>query len=316
MRRVAFLTSADMLAEAPDRRSDHWELDREFEPLHSACSERQIALDLAVWDAPRFEPARFDAVVIGTTWDYAARPDAFLDALDRIESAVPLFNPTRVVRWNLDKRYLADLERRGVPIVPTLFVERADDATIAAGFDRLETDELVVKPLVGASAWRQVRVRAGAALPHSDERPPGRALLQPFLPDVATEGEYSFVFFGRELSHVVRKVPKEGDYRVQSMYGAREQVHHPDDSERALALHVLAAVPEPILYARVDMVRGLDGHLAVMELELIEPYLYPEQGPALGALFAAELERRLDGAAGFGRGTGPGQGTSPGTSTP
>jgi len=293
MGRVAFLTSADMLADHPRRRTDHWELDREYGPMRAACAERGVDLELVVWDDASVDPSAFDAAVIGTTWDYAERPESFLARLEALEAAIPLFNPTRVVRWNLDKRYLADLERRGAPIVPTQFAERADDATIAAAFDRLEADELVVKPLVGASAWRQVRVRAGEPLPPPDERPPDRALIQPFLPAVATEGEYSFVAFGRELSHAVRKVPARGDYRVQSMYGAREEVHHPDAAERALVTRVLEAVEEPLLYARLDLVRGLDDALCVMELELVEPYLYPEQGPDMGALFAAELARRL-----------------------
>lgn len=293
MGRIAFLTSADMLAGHPQRREDHFELEYEYGPMRTACAARGIDLELAVWDAEDLDPSAFDAVVIGTTWDYAERPEAFLARLEAIEAAVPLFNPTRVVRWNLDKRYLADLERRGARVVPTLYEERADDAAIAAAFDRLEADELVVKPLVGASAWRQVRVRAGEALPPMEERPPARAMIQPFLPAVATEGEYSFIAFGRTLSHAVRKVPARGDYRVQSMYGAHEEVHRVDAQERALVERVLDAVDEPLLYARVDLVRGLDDHLCVMELELVEPYLYPEQGPDLGEVFAAELERRL-----------------------
>ena len=54
----------------------------------------------------------------------------------------------------------------------------------------------------------------------AEERPPGRALAQPFLPSAQTEGEYSFVFFDRELSHALRKVPAPGDYRIQSMFGS------------------------------------------------------------------------------------------------
>ncbi|QDU84423.1 Cycloserine biosynthesis protein DcsG [Planctomycetes bacterium Pla163] len=293
MTRVAFLTSADMLPGHPALRSDHWELDREFEPMRAACATRGIALEVAVWDAPEFDPEHFDAVVIGTTWDYTSKPAAFLAFLDRCEAARPLFNPAVVVRWNLDKGYLADLAERGAPTVPTVFAPDASDGTIAEAFDRIGADELVVKPLVGASAWRQVRVRRGAPLPPVDERPPGRALIQPFLPAVATEGEYSFVYFDGELSHVARKVPAAGDYRVQSMFGARETVHEPSGIERDLSARVLAAVPERLLHARVDMVRGLDGELAVMELELIEPYLYPEQGPGMGEAFAAGLVRLL-----------------------
>lgn len=293
MLRVAFLTSADMLAGHPALRSDHWELEREHGPMRAACAERGIALEVAVWDAPDLDPSSFDGIVIGTTWDYTRKAEAFLAFLDRCEAASRLFNPARVVRWNLDKGYLADLAERGAPTVPTVFAPDASDAAIEAAFDEIEADELVVKPLVGASAWRQVRVRRGAPLPPLDERPPAQALIQPFLPAVATEGEYSFLFFDGELSHVVRKVPAAGDYRVQSMFGAREEVHAASPAELALSERVLAAVPERLLYARVDMVRGLDDELVVMELELIEPYLYPDQGPRMGEAFAAALGRLL-----------------------
>jgi hypothetical protein len=116
-------------------------------------------------------------------------------------------------------------------------------------------------------------------------------LIQPYLPAVAEEGEYSFLFFGGEFSHCAQKVPARGDYRVQSRFGAKEHVYAPSSDELALARRVLAAANTELLYARVDMVRGLDGALAVMELELIEPYLYPEQGPRMGELFADALVR-------------------------
>ena len=162
---------------------------------------------------------------------------------------------------------------------------------LTRAFDELRCDEVVVKPIIGASAWRQARVRRGAALPAADELPLERCLIQPYLPAVAEEGEYSFLFFGGEFSHCAQKVPARGDYRVQSRFGAKEHVYAPNADELALARRVLAAAKEELLYARVDMVRGLDGALAVMELELIEPYLYPEQGPQMGELFADALVR-------------------------
>ena len=119
-------------------------------------------------------------------------------------------------------------------------------------------------------------------------------MIQPYLPAVASEGEYSFVFCGGELSHCALKVPAEGDYRVQSMYGARERIHRPSAAELERARAVLGVGGgEDLLYARVDMVRGLGGELELMELELVEPYLYPEQGPQLGPAYARALASRL-----------------------
>jgi hypothetical protein len=144
-------------------------------------------------------------------------------------------------------------------------------------------------------------------------------MIQPFLPAAAEEGEYAYVFLGGAFSHAALKVPAPGDYRVQSLYGGTERAHRPSAAEAARARAVLEAAGGPLLHARVDLVRGNDGALVLMELELVEPYLYPDQGPGMGEAFAAALERALDGAARSGsppsrRSPGPPSSGRPGTS--
>lgn len=292
--RIAFLTAANMLPGHPNLRSDHWEHDFEFVPMHAACARRGIDLQPVVWDNPTFDVREFDACVIGTTWDYTEKADLFFTTLERFSTLRPLFNPLSVVHWNLKKTYLQDLAQRGVPVVPTLWRPRADAPTIASAFDELGVDEIVVKPVIGASSWRQARLKRSQPLPQADQLPPDEAMIQPFLDAVITEGEFSFLFFDREFSHCAQKLPQAGDYRVQAMYGGRERVYEPSAVELALAKSVIAAISEPLLYARVDMLRRPDGGLALMELELIEPYLYPEQGPHMGETFAAALERMIE----------------------
>lgn len=293
MPRVAFLTASCMLAGSPDARSDAWEHELEYPLLHASCAELDIQLDEQVWDDPSLDPGAFDAYVIGTTWDYMEKRERFDLRLAQLAAKRPLHNPLEVVRWNLDKRYLQQLSARGAPVIPTLWRERAEPALIAAAFDELGADELVVKPLVGASAWRQARVRRGDPLPPAAELPPAATMIQPYLPSVVSTGEVSFVFFAGVFSHAVLKLPAPGDYRVQSMYGAREEVYEPTPEELSLARRVLDAVGVELLYARVDMVRDAAGELVLMELELVEPYFYPEQGPRSGEVFAAALDARL-----------------------
>lgn len=279
----------------PEAREDYWEHDLEFAPMARACAQRGIEFTTVIWDDPALDAGAFDAFVIGTTWDYASQPRKFLTTLDRLSKRRPLFNAPSVVRWNLEKTYLKDLLAHGVPVVPTLWRPRASATTIVRAFDELGVDEIVVKPQVGASSWRQVRLRRGDPTPDPASLPPGRTMIQPFLHAAEREGEYAFVFFDREFSHCALKVAAPGDYRVQSMFGAKERPHAPSAGELKLATQVLDAVDEPLLYARVDMMRGLDGELGLMELELVEPYLYPEQGPHMGDAFATALERRLGG---------------------
>ena len=282
-----------MIKGHPNLREDHWEHDLEFEPLSAACAQRGIVLQTVIWDDLTLDICTFDACMIGTTWDYTDNAAAFLSTLEKFSAQRPLFNPLPVVRWNLKKTYLKDLAKRGVPVVPTLWRPGADAATIASAFDELGVDEIVVKPVIGASSWRQVRLKRGQPLPHVDELPPAETMIQPYLDAVTTEGEFSFLFFNREFSHCAQKLPKPGDYRVQTMYGGNERIYVPSSEELALASNVLAAITEPLLYARVDMLRLPDGGLALMELELIEPYLYPEQGPNMAEKFADALSRMI-----------------------
>ena len=301
MQRIAYLTSRDMVPGCPGVRGDLHELELQLAAMVPACAARGLALELRTWDDPALlwavENGVYQAVVVGTPWDYSERAAAFCAVLERCARSVPVCNPPQVVRWNASKSYLRELEQAGVAVVPTEWVARVDAESLARARRRFGEQKLVAKPVVGACAVRQICVAPGEALPPEAERPPGAAMVQPFLPAVQREGELSFVFFGGRFSHALRKRPGRGDYRVQSIYGGREEVYAPPAAERELAAGVLGAVPgvapEELLLARVDMVRDEAGLLRLMELELIEPYLYPEQGPELGTRFAAALERRL-----------------------
>ncbi|WP_339746381.1 hypothetical protein [uncultured Maricaulis sp.] len=293
MKHVAFLSAACMLKDSPEARKDYWEYDLEISALAPACLAAGIELTTCIWDDPGFDASRYDGAVIGTCWDYMQKPVAFEAALEAIAAKTRLLNPFEIFRWNQRKTYLKDLAARGAPMIPTLWCERADAATISEAFDALGSDDIVVKPVLGGGAWRQARIRRGEALPEAENLPIAQCMIQPFLPAVSQEGEYAFLFFGREFSHCARKLPAKGDYRVQSEFGGREEIHIPTVDELALASSVLKCVEGDLLYARVDMLRGLDGQLALIELELIEPYLYPEQGPDIGACFARALKAML-----------------------
>lgn len=297
MRPIAFLISADMVSGNPAARADQYEFELEFGELAPACAKRGFKLHPVVWDGD-VDPSAFEAFIIGTAWDYVPRSEEFLNTLKRFEAVRPVLNPHRVAVWNADKRYLKALAEAGAPVIETLWAERADSASIEAAFTVLGTDEIVVKPVVGASGWRQARIRRGEPLPPADELPPAGAMIQPFLASVSEEGEYSFLFFGGEFSHAVLKQPRPGDYRVQSVYGGKETGHSPSEHDLAVAKSALNTAfrltgGDKLLYARVDMARGPDGQLALMELELIEPYLYPEQGPGMGERFAQALSDML-----------------------
>ncbi len=293
MRPIAFLTAHCCFEGHAESRSDAWEHALEFAVLEPACRHRGYTLKEVIWDDPGFDPAKFAAVVIGTCWDYMEKPNAFLARLRDIAAVRPLLNPVETVRWNSDKAYLKDLAGRGVATIDTVWADRADETAIGSAFEALGVDDIVIKPRIGASAWRQARLRKGDPLPAATALPPGACLIQPFLKAAESEGELTLLFFDRIFSHGLVKTPKAGDYRTQSMYGASEAKADPPADALAVAQAALEAVDGPLLYARVDLMRGPDRSWKVMELELIEPYLYPEQGEFTGAHFAAALDRLL-----------------------
>lgn len=231
-----------------------------------------------------------DLVTPLVAWGYHLEPARWHALLDRLEAeSAPTLNPVALLLWNSDKRYLEELGARGVTTIPTRLVEAMDEAALATARADFG-DELVIKPPVSASADGTHRLGPTDPLP-SDTR--GKVMMvQPFLRSVTEEGEYSVLLFGGRFSHCIVKRPKAGDYRVQPHLGGREEKCEAPDGAVALAEAALSAAPAPAAYARVDMVRGNDGQLNVIELELIEPALWLQHAPDGGASFAAALLER------------------------
>ncbi len=287
--KIAYLASVRTMPGSPVRRDDAFEHDDTLAALRPPLAAVGLQLQDISWDDPAVFTSGFDAAVIGTTWDYWDRLDDFLGTLARIENQMPLFNSVATVRWNIRKTYLRDLEHRGARLIPTLWLDTVTPSTAAAAFDTLASDDLVFKRQIGAGAHGQHRLKRGQAIPDM----PHAMMVQPFLPMIQTEGEFSFLFIDGEFSHALVKRAKGDDYRIQSSYGGTNQKIEPSAADLRAARAIIDALEEPLLYGRVDMLRGADGGLLLMELEVIEPYLYPHEGPELGARFAAGLKRRL-----------------------
>jgi hypothetical protein len=284
--KVAYLCSADTYPGEFDRRSDAWEHDLTIGMLGMGLHRLERDIVPVRWDAPGVNWRNFEAAIIGTTWDYAERCDEFVATLANIAQQTKVLNSAKLVAWNARKTYLQDLANKGCPTLPTLWLDSPHEPACRAAFDQFGCDSLVIKPQIGAGAWRQVKLQRDEAWPESVALPPGPCMVQPFFAAVQSEGELSLLFFNRQFSHAVRKRAANGDYRIQSSYGGIDEPYAPNASDLATAEQVLAAVEGDVLYARVDLLRGDDGLLRLIELELIEPYLYPVHAPQMGRVFA------------------------------
>jgi glutathione synthase/RimK-type ligase-like ATP-grasp enzyme len=273
MERIALATAAKL----PTLNDD----DRLLIP---ALAELGFAAAPAVWDDPDVCWDEFreggGAVLVRSCWDYHHRLEEFLGWVARLERAgVPVWNPPAVLRWNSHKGYLRDLAARGVPIVPTRWLERGAPVDLAQLLRAAGWSDAVVKPAISASAhgtWRTSVEAASADQRQLDELlRAGDVMVQPLMSEVlgADGGEWSILFFGGRLSHAVLKRPAAGDYRVQWEFGGTAMTMAPPPRLVADAAAVMAVVPGNPVYARVDGVER-DGRLVLMELELIEPHLF------------------------------------------
>ena len=287
MPQIAFLTMdslADFVA------YDHLVVE---ELRQSGVSVQEVS-----WRHPAPNWSQYAAVIIRSPWDYQSDPQAFLQGLEQIElSSARLLNSLATVRWNIRKSYLRELETAGHTIVPTIWLQSPTAAELAQLPDHWNCAETVVKPIVGANADNAFRLprnpapellqQAVAAFQQTT------ALAQPFISSVTALGEYSLIFFEGQFSHAVLKTPAAGDFRVQEEHGGIIQAIQPPPEMIACAERSLQSCPQPLLYARVDLVLLPDGQPAIMEIELIEPSLYLSFDPQSATRFATSIVRHL-----------------------
>jgi len=277
-------------------------LDEDLPPLESALRNAGAKVTVAEWDRPH-DWSRSDIALLRSTWDYTQRlPEVFAWA-GKVAGETTLLNPLPVVQWNSDKHYLRDLADKGVPTVPSSFIEPGENAhlRIADLLSDPAVNEFVVKPAVGAGsrdAQRFGREEQEDAARHASNMLTEKrsVLLQPYLGKVDEHGETALMYFQGEFSHAIRKGPllkrKEGP--TTELF-AKEAItaRVPDAAELGVAARALLALPfETPLYARVDLIRDQQGDPVVLELELIEPSLFFPFSAGSAEGFAAAVMKR------------------------
>ncbi|MEA3062169.1 MAG: hypothetical protein QOJ94_1950 [Sphingomonadales bacterium] len=249
-----------------------------------------LAVEGRDWAAAE-DLAEFDLVLPLLAWGYPFAPEQWLAATRRWEAqGARIENPPAVLRWNMDKAYLGTLAGRGAPVVPTRNVERVTAEALDEAARDFGTGRIVAKPRISSSGWRTIRWSPGEPVRGG---PQGAAMIQPYLPAIETEGEVSLFYFGGRYSHSVSKRPRPGEFRVQPEFHGIIRPHAPAPDQREAAERILAAVDEPLLYARVDLLRGRAGAAQLLELELIEPDLYLVHAADRGGAFAQAVTDRL-----------------------
>ncbi|MGW7411004.1 ATP-grasp domain-containing protein [Streptomyces sp. NPDC054863] len=283
--RIALVTCQAVL-EDPD-----W--DRDLPVVMEAVESRGAQPVVVRWDDTDVDWAAWDLVVIRSAWDYFSRVEEFLAWAEKCAAVTTLANPVDVVRWNVDKRYLEDLSRAGVPVVDTRYFAPGSVVDLPG------EGEYVVKPSVGAGARFAARYPAEGhetaarqvARMHAEGM---TAMVQPYMRSIDVKGERALHFSGGRFLHadVKSAVLTPGvPYDEKKIPHPRLQPWAATSAELAVATSALAAVPggAELLYGRVDLVDGDDGGPRVLELELVEPHLFLYLHLASLPIFAAEM---------------------------
>lgn len=244
-----------------------------------------------MWDDPSVDWVAYDLVVIRSTWDYTERRDEFVAWCERVGQR--LHNPPDVVRWNSDKRYLADLDAAGLPVVPTTFLEPGAPVVVLDG-------PCVVKPAISAGSRNTARHDDRvAATEHAQQLlDEGRVVMvQPYIADVDTGGETGLLYYDGVFDHAIRKgamLTESGRAAVDGLFAPENiQPREPRPEELAVGDAVVAEVQRRFgrpLYARVDV---LGAEPVVLELELTEPSLFFAQSDGAARRYADAIRRRL-----------------------
>jgi hypothetical protein len=278
-------------------------------PFLAQAFAGRAPVEFVFWDDPSVDWAKYDLVVLRSTWGYSLRLAEFTGWLRKVEGCTRLLNAAGTAEWNLDKAYLGVLAAGGVPVVRTAYVGtlEAFDTELAA----IGSEQVVVKPTVSAGSYLTGRFEhddpaarelAGRILAQGKQ-----IMLQPYYRSVTEQGEIAVIHFNGEFSHAVRKGPllELGGGFLGGEYTEVVEAVQPSPAVLAAAEAALARYRElaavepvlagtaPLLYSRVDLIQGDQGEPLCMELELIEPSLFFETDDKAATRFVDAVLARL-----------------------
>ncbi|WP_224482841.1 ATP-grasp domain-containing protein [Robertkochia aurantiaca] len=263
--------------------------------VQQALEAKGLKVSRKSWSDPNFNWNSAGKCLFRSTWDYFERFDEFSTWLKKVNGQTELCNPEHIIRWNLDKHYLRDLEGKGIRIAPTLFLERGrkegiKDLMLAAGWEKC-----VLKPCISGAGRHTYLITEETAsnydtLLHSLLKNESM-MLQEFQHQVVRQGEISIIIIDGKVTHAVLKKARPGEFRVQDDFGGTVTLYEPTKQEIDFALKVMEAVDQPLLYARVDIFRDNTGEPALAELELIEPELWFRLHPGAAETLAMGIDK-------------------------
>jgi glutathione synthase/RimK-type ligase-like ATP-grasp enzyme len=279
MHKIAFVTYGQFQELATD------------DNLTAQClSQQGIEVHSVSWDSTLVEWKQFDKIILRSTWDYHLRIEEFNLWLESMQQQGNLlYNPGEVIQWNMNKVYLKELSEKGVLIPSTIWLRQFACVQLKEVLTDRGWDKAVIKPTISASAYQTWLISPQTAAEDQYQLDKmlesGEVMIQEFVKEIQTKGEWSLVFFNKQFSHAVLKQTKTNDFRVQSSYGGTATALAPPSFILREAKRIISLIDAPLLYARIDGIEAA-GNFILIEVELIEPSLFLSQAPGASQAFA------------------------------
>ena len=255
-------------------------------------AKHNIVAKALIWNDKTINWNEFDYLIFRNTWDYFEKETEFNLWLDQIEKlGIKTLNAIEIIKQNKHKFYLREMEKKGILILPTIFIDKNANLNLAEILPK-HWKKAVIKPAFSAGSYLTSVFDASAIEKTNNEytklAQEKELLLQEFVPEIQTLGETSFIFFNKKFSHAINKKPIDGDFRVQSQFGGKYNLIHPNQELIDKAQKVVNTFHDKLLYARVDGI-VIDTELHLMEIECIEPDLYFEISEGALERFVASI---------------------------
>jgi glutathione synthase/RimK-type ligase-like ATP-grasp enzyme len=296
-KRVYILTERRYLAPMYPSAYEQQILDEES-ILSLAFAAKGIDATRVDWSDPKVDWEAADAAIFRSTWDYFDRFEEFKDWIGPTSKKIRFINPYETIFWNMDKHYLIDLEKKGVPIVPSRFIEIGSKDSLASLCAKEDWNEFILKPCVSGTARHTYRFNRSGIAEHEailkQLIQKEGMMLQEFHTSIMERGEVSHMVMGGKYSHSILKTVKTGEFRVQDDFGGTVKSYEANEEEIAFAEKSIKTCDPIPLYGRVDVMWGKQGELMLTELELVEPELWFRIHPGAADLLAEAVRSFLN----------------------
>ena len=266
--------------------------------VQDALNEQGLKTLRISWDDAFFDWSSSRYILFRSTWDYFYRFLEFSKWLSMVSQQTILLNSENIIRWNLDKHYLLDLEKEGVHIAKTHFIEQSSSITLKELHQKLNWKETVLKPCISGTARHTYKLNESNLEEHEaifkELITEEAMMLQPFMYNIVNKGEISMMVFNGKFTHAALKTAKHGEFRVQDSFGGCSKLYTPTLEEIKFAENTVKACSELPIYARVDIFTDNENQIALSELELIEPELWFRYFPQAAKILASAIKDKLN----------------------